>query len=374
MSHDAATGYLHNQNLVVSSVASYTKNQIGSAYDQLNDGARALDVRPKLLENGTVICHHGAISIPVTLETLITDAMQWCAENPDELVLIDHLNFAYENATPSADLAVEALTNIYNSLGVTYVECGDVYGLTVEETMELAALPTGGYLLAMDRHDAYTSSCAKGNWIPDQIVTCYPNNTLPCTNPSSPVLQDLKRYVLASANNEPSDSTYDLGPPQSLDFYPLNKIQALWQVDTHSAALGVVHVSSIIDDNTKSRLNAHIVDWVYSNEFDAISLLMVDHVRLNGNALLSVLRNQCGQSEMEDCGSNVSKPKLQHKHMSTLYFYVTVAVYAAFGVWVAVLFRHYRKYYNHEQQVKRMEQDLKAAEDQIQRVLAGEFI
>jgi hypothetical protein len=374
MSHNAATGYLKQNRGISSATNLYAKNQIGSVYDQLNDGARALDVRPKLLQNGTVVCHHGAITIPATLETLVSDAIQWCTDNPDELVLIFHLNFAYENATPSADTAVAALSEVYNQLGVPYLECGDVYGLTVEETMEIAALSSGGYLLAMDHHDVYTSSCAKGNFISDEIVTCYPNNkTLPCSSPSSPVLEDLKSYVLASANNEPSDSQYVLGPPQSLDYYPFNNIQALWQVDTHSAALGVAHLSSIIDDNTKSHINAHLVDWVFDGEFDVISLLMVDHVRLNGNALLSVLRNTCGQTELEDCGTEISKPRLQHKPMSTLSFFVTVAVYLAFGIWVAIAIRHYRRYYNHEQQVKRMEQDLKAAEGQFKRVLAGEF-
>ena len=375
MSHDAATGYLKRNRGISSATNLYAKNQIGSVYDQLNDGARALDVRPKLLQNGTVVTHHGVITIPVTLEALVSDAIRWCTENPDELVLIFHLNMAYENATPSVDTTVAALSGVYNALGVPYVECGDVYGLTVEETMEVAALSSGGYLVAMDHHDAYASSCAKSNWISSLTVTCYPsNNTVPCTKPNSPTFDDLKNYALASANNEPSDSKYELGPPESLDVYPFNNIQALWQVDTHSAALGVAHLSSIIDDNTKSNINALIVEWVYNREFDAMSLLMVDHVRLNGNALLSVLRNTCGQTELEDaCGTQISRPKLQHKPMSTMSFFTTVAVYVAFGIWIAIALTHYRKYYNHEQQVKRLEQDLQAVEDQFKRVMAGEF-
>jgi hypothetical protein len=376
MSHDAATGYLPNNRGFSGATNLYAKNQIGSVYDQLNDGARALDVRPKLLANGTVVCHHGAIVIPVSLETLVRDAIQWSKDSPGELVLILHHNLAYESGvSASADTALAAIGEVYEKLGVPYLGCSDVYGLTVAKTMELAALSDSGYLLALDRHDAYASSCAKMNWINDEIVTCYPNNnnTLPCTKPNSSVLDDLKTYVLASANNEASDSSSVLGPPASLDSYPFNTIQALWQVDTHSAAMGVAHLSSIIDDNTKSHINAHVVDWVYNGEFDSISLLLVDQVRLNGNALLFVLRNTCGQSELEECGRNISKPKVQQKLMSTLRFFITMAVYLAFGVWVAILIRHYRKYYNHEQQVKRMEHDLQAAEEQIQRVMAGVF-
>jgi hypothetical protein len=377
MSHDAATGYLKASQGISGAINLYAKNQIGSVYDQLNDGARALDIRPKLLANGTVICHHGTINIPVTLETLVQDAMRWCNDNPEELVLIDHLNFAYENATASADTTVAALSEVYYKLGVNYVECGDLYGLTVEKTMEISSLESGGYLLAMDRHDATASSCSKGNYVSDQIVTCYPNNSsLPCTKPNSPVLDDLKAYVLASANNDPTDSRYVLGPPSSLDYFPFNKIQALWQVDTHSAALGVAHLSSILDDNTKSHINAHLAGWIYESEFNAISLLMVDQVQLNGNALLSVLRNTCGQSEMmEDaCGTEISKPKLRHKPMSTLTFFATMTVYVAFGIWLAIMLRHYRKYYNHDQQVQRIKQDLAVAQSQVnQAIFAGEL-
>ena len=371
MSHDAATGYMKRS----SPKALYAKNQIGTVYEQLNNGARALDVRPKLLNNGTVVTHHGAVGISVTLETLVTDAIRWCNDNQDELVLIFHGNLAYQNITPSADTAVEALSEVYDSLGVTYVECGDVYGLTVQETMELASLSSGGYLLALDRHDAYASFCAKTNYITDQIVTCYPNLTLPCTNSNSPALRDLKNYVLASTNNDATDSSSTLGPPASLDTYPFNMIQAIWQVDTHSATLGIAHLSSIIDDNTKSKINSRLVDWVYDGEFNSISLLMVDQVALNGNALLSVLRNTCGQSELEQtCGYEIPKPRLKRMSMSTLSFFVAVLFYLALGIGIAVLLRHYQKFYQHEEQVKRIkEEDFKTAEEQIKRVMAGEF-
>mmetsp|Transcript_31513 Transcript_31513/g.52587 ORF Transcript_31513/g.52587 Transcript_31513/m.52587 type:complete len:461 (+) Transcript_31513:338-1720(+) len=401
MSHDAATGYLP-QTTVYAAMNSYGKNQIGTVYQQLNDGARALDVRPKLLANGTVVCHHGAVSIPVTLNQLVRDAIRWCQDNPEELVLIFHSNLAYpsqgndddssEGYTPSAETALSVLSQVYESLKVAYVQCQDVYGLTVGETMQLAALSGGkGYLLAMDRQDAYASSCAKANYVGDLLVSCYTNtttsssrssSTLPCTNPQSSLHQALQDYVLASANNEPTDSNSELGPPASTYYYPFNELQALWQVDGISAALGIAHVSTLIDDNTKSKVNAHVVEWIYDGLFDSISLLAVDHVRLNGNALLSVLRNQCGQSELssawssyqEDrdnadnyqpnnvndsvCGRDLSKPKVQGKPMSTLSFLLSVVVFVAFGIWILILLEHYRRYYNHQEQLRRMEVDL----------------
>lgn len=378
MAHDSGTGYLSGKRGISSATNLYAKNQRGTAYDQLQNGARALDVRPKLLQNGTVTLHHGAIAIGTTLETLVQDAVRWCNENPSELVLILHNNMAYDsNLSPDADTAVGALSALYEANGVPYVGCGDVYGLTVAETMEMSMLANGGYLLALDQQDAYTSFCGKSNYISEKIVTCYPNNrTVPCTNAKSPTHSMLKEYVLASANNDATDSAYVLGPPKSLDVWPFNIIQGIWQVDTKSAASGVAHVSSVIDDNTKSRINSQLVNWIYNGEFNGISLLMVDNVALNGNALTSVLRNACGQSELgeEECGTAIGKPKLKRKPLSTLSFGFTLSVYLFFVVWIAVMLRHYRKFYRPEEQSKRLENDLKVVENEFKRVIVGEYV
>mmetsp|Transcript_1891 Transcript_1891/g.2173 ORF Transcript_1891/g.2173 Transcript_1891/m.2173 type:complete len:549 (-) Transcript_1891:159-1805(-) len=436
MSHDSATGYLrkNQKNLLTNGATNlYAKNQIGDVYQQLDDGARALDIRPKLLSNGTVILHHGAVPISVTLETLVTDAIRWSNDNPDELVLILHSDLAYSSSSstssgqnnnnnngnnddnidddngyddgdvivPSADAAVMALSQVYANAGVTYVECSDLYELTVGEAMELADLSSyssgndneqngksggGGYLLAMDRHDAYAGSCAKQNYVADSLVTCYSNkdDVLPCTDRKSIQHRKLKEYSLASANNEPTDSDNVLGPPSSTYYHPFYEIQTLWQVDGVSAALGISHVSSIIDDNTKSHLNARIVDWIYEDSFDAVSLLVVDQVQLNGHALSSVLRNRCGQSELSyeyyynndennddnnymydydiPCGSAVPKPHLREgKPLSTLSFFVTAFVCVVFGLWIAIFLAHYRKHHDHREEVKRIERDFQVA-------------
>jgi hypothetical protein len=377
MSHDSATGYLR-KGFPSSAISLYAKNQIGTAYQQLNDGARALDLRPKLLQNGTVVLQHGVVTIPITLKVLVSDAIRWCNENQDELVLLFHSNLKYEFDNVTNDggaTAVAALSAVYKNLGVAYVECDDINGITVQEAMEMAVLPGGGYLLALDRHDFYASFCGKTNWVSNQLVTCYPNGTLPCTNQNSVVFEDLQTYMRASSNNEATDDSNQLGPPASLDKYPFSEIQGLWQVTTRSAAVGVSHLSSVIDDNTKSRINWKLVNMVHDEEFRSISLLAVDHVQLNGNALFSVLRNVCGQSDLrEECGSAISKPRMKHKHLSTLSTIALVAVYVAFFVWLAVAARHYRRYYQHEQQMKRIEEDLKATENQLRTIFTGRFV
>ena len=352
MSHNAATGYIKKGGLNPSGLTwSYSKNQIGSVYQQLDDGARALDLRPKLLADGTtLIFQHGDINIPVLFETLVEDAVRWCGDNPDELVLLLPSNFAYQQQNMAAAAAataddyyynynvgrnaddfyaqddapaiVSAMASVYEKYSIPYYHCNEVYGMTIGEIMQVAALPTGGYLLAMDGQDFHGTPCTKPNWVPNQLVSCYSNSqnkTISCTSRwnRDVKLQALKEYMLASANNEATDSNSMLGPPANLYKYPLNEIQALWQVTTASAVTGVSRMSSILDDNRKSNLNEELVSMIYESEFDAISVLAVDNVALNGNAILSVMRTSCGQSlpsnnqnTLEDCGQLLPKPQL----------------------------------------------------------------
>ena len=343
-SHDAATGYLNT----VSVLSTYAKNQVGTAYDQLNFGARALDLRQKLLSNGTITFQHGSVHIPATLETLVADAVRWCNENDDELVLLLPSNLAYENATSNdgGEAYVAAATAVYEKLGVTYLSCKDVYELTIAEVMELSQLASGGYLLALDGQDWSGSFCGKGNWVEKKIVTCYsyPDSetrvNVQCTNPkTSEPLTSLHQYTMASANNEATDSVYTLGPPVSLYNTPFNEIQALWQVDTQAVTKGLSHFSTLLEDNRRSRLNADIVDWVYNEDFDAIALLAVDNVGLYGNALLSVLRNTCGQSTASVCGKEIDPPQLtyvpltRYVNLSSLLVFLVAAGVAGRKVW-----------------------------------------
>jgi hypothetical protein len=316
MAHNAATGYIQKGSTGSAGLTwRYSKNQVGSVYEQLNNGARALDLRPKLLANGTVIFQHDAINIFVSFERLLTDAVNWCGENNDELVLLLPSNFAYQSSTNDNTL-VSAVSSIYNKLGITYAHCNAVYGLTVAKTMELAALPSGGFLLALDGQDYYGTFCGKSNWVQSQLVMCR-NASYNCVSSSEP-LKALKSYVVQSANNDATDDFSILGPPVNLYNTPFNEIQALWQVDTYSAASGVSRLSSILDDNTESKINQYMVKLIHGDLLNAISLFAVDNVALNGNAMLSVLRNTCGQSDLEEpsCGQDLSLPRMAHFHIS----------------------------------------------------------
>lgn len=337
MSHDAATGYVKPGSLSASGLTwRYSKNQVGSAYQQLSDGARALDLRPKLLSNGTVIFQHGDINIPVLFETVIADAVRWCADNPDELVILLPSDFAYQSTATRYDLdddfyaqenkpiIVGAMESIYQQHGVSYLHCTEVYGLTIAEVMEIALLPTGGYLFAMDQQDWHGTPCAKPNWN-EQSTVVYDD------------LMALKSYMLASSNGEPTDNRNTLGPPASTYNWPLNEIQAFWQVTEASAVSGVSRLSSILDDNKRSKLNEVLVGMLYEKEFNEVSIFACDNVALNGNALLSVMRTACGQSsELEACGQELSKPRMEYLHASKLVHVFLAALYIVVFLWISI--------------------------------------
>lgn len=349
LSHDAATGYITRDVSKSGLTRRYTQTVRGTFYDQLDSGARALDLRPLLLLNGTVVYQHGIIRIDQTsFERSLDDVLRWCRENPHELVILLSSHSQYETSTVSFARTVnddqistyyvneydegaandmdddsdggssttlfDAMTSILQRKGIASYECTDVYEWTVADAMEAGALANNaGYLLTLMSQSG--SSCSKENWSPSQLVTCYPTSSkLSCKNSNEP-WEALQDYMVQSANNAASDT--NLGPPSDLYNTPLFQVQGLWQVDTHAVIAGLSQMSSILVDNRRSRINEKIMRMVYDESFTAISLLTVDNIVLHGNALTSVLRNQCGQlaDDTLPCGRDLPPPRLRYAHL-----------------------------------------------------------
>lgn len=358
LSHDAATGYFTASTATASASLSttavaraYSQTQASGStlYDQLEDGARALDIRPYLLTNGTVLMHHGPLRVPVTFGTALSHVVEWCGENTNELVLVlvSHIGYQSSNvmqfggtdeeeneeiveydddeddgSSTAGGLAgaIAAMSNTMDAMGIPYYECSDVYDLTIQDVLDMTSINNnaGGHLLVL--WNSYNGrSCAKENWVEDRLVTCYPRTGISCTHSRLPwrYLQD---YMAGSALNDPTDQSNTLGPPSSRYYTPLNEIQALWQVNTRSVVTGVAHASSLLADNRQSRVNALVAEWLYDRTDIAGVLVAVDNVALHGNAILSVLRNHCSQVVGNDnddddstpCGTNLPPPRLSY--------------------------------------------------------------
>lgn len=324
--HNAATGYIRPELSKTGLSSSYSKTQVGSIYQQLQHGARALDLRPLLLNNGTVVFQHDAIRIAVSLTQVVREIITWCSENPDEIVL----------GLPNHYLAVDddmdvytAVTSVLDDSGIPYLTCEQVYGWTIGEFQNSIALETGGYFGVILSESG--RSCAKENW--DASITCYSSGHR-CTNGGNWDL--VLDYMLQVANNDANDD--ELGPSSDLETYPLFENQGLWQVDGTSVVQGTARFSTLLRDNKISRINERVVDLVYDQKLESISLLAVDNVAIHGNALLSVLRSQCGQTLADQCGPELPKPRLQHYYIR--WYYVLLGAYV---VWFAVSVVYFKR-------------------------------
>jgi len=250
---------------------------------------------------------------------------------------------------------------VYGNVGMAYQHCPDEYGITVGEAMDMAVLSGGGYAMALAYQNRYAGSCVKQNYIEERMVACYYKSTdsaggsrsSQCTNgnrDTSP-MKDLIQYMKESANNDPTDSNAELGPPANLYYTPFNKIKGIWQTSAYSAQQGLLHFSTILQDNSRSNLNAELVRLVYEGEFNAVSLLAVDNAALDGNALFSVLRTRCGQSDeyWEDassgdgsgagtvCGTALDLPGMQVRSTT-----ITTVLLMLFSTVYVVFFVYYR--------------------------------
>ena len=140
-------------------------------------------------------------------------------------------------------------------------------------------------------------------------------------------LNSLSSYVKASANNNPTDNSNELGPPYSTYNHPFNQIQGFWQVDASSVQVGLLHSSTLLQDNIQSQVNAEMVKLAYHGEFSSISIFSLDNVALNGNAMFSVLRNACGQSVLnETCGSALVMPQMNSSDLLPMFWNVVLWV------------------------------------------------
>ena len=211
------------------------------------------------------------------------------------------------------------------------------------------------------------SFCGKANRVQKQLVTCYsahsanndnninsyyadPSDSyLQCTDRKATgqvKLNALQTYLKASTNNDPTDNSYELGPPDDTSYYPFNQIQGFWQVDASSVQAGLLHSSTLLQDNQLSQVNSEMVKMAYHGEFKSIGLFSMDNVALNGNAMFSVLRNACGQSVInETCGTALVMPQMDSSDLfwNVVLFVMGGALAAMVSIMLIQAFRLRRK-------------------------------
>eukprot|EP01051_Picozoa_sp_SAG22_P024839 SAG22_NODE_7071_length_780_cov_0.787078_1_plen_241_part_10 len=131
MSHSSGTGYLGGPGRAWDTATRFAKTQDGGSgtdygsvatlADQLDCGARALDIRPLVKDNQTYLHHDGAITGDITLRAAVGSVQAWAAaRQPPELVLLA-LGHCVA-ASGAADASCAAATALLSELGVPVLE------------------------------------------------------------------------------------------------------------------------------------------------------------------------------------------------------------------------------------------------------------
>jgi hypothetical protein len=284
MSHDAASGELIPQRdgLIVDA---YTKTQTGRLVSQLNCGSRSLDYRPFLLEDKSLIAHHGGIKIHKAMSESLEDIIAWVSAHPAELVLlyISHCGDSVSSDGPSI-ACVATSSALLESFSIpTIHDCAaQMSGLSYGRAMAIGARPEGGSALAV-------FGCTTENY--DKTTTCYDRANV-CydtsrdgegkdtrhNDPSAPI-DYLLSYILNTSSADPTIETPD--------YLWMN--QAHWQSSTESVSRGTLHNSSVVLDESRSTMNHRIAQEILSHRLKYLNFLELDNVCDNGMEIKAAL-------------------------------------------------------------------------------------
>lgn len=157
--------------------------QTVSLVDQLNCGARALDLR-LVNEHGRVHFHHGEkqfLGVPLywtsrdqTLSGELPSLVQWSKEHPEELALLlvshcvhygsDDKITGNGDCTTADGIGDVSLSNIFKEHGIYFEsDCNKLNSMTLETAKDLAKLPgSQGMLMAITAG----STCVTDNYDP----------------------------------------------------------------------------------------------------------------------------------------------------------------------------------------------------------------
>jgi len=255
---------------------------------QLDCGARALDLRPRLADRERLILHHGPIGIEFPLQEAFSEVLVWTSNHTEELVLL-----VFDR--PDGEGCLSAVVSLLSDMRIAQLVPSDLPGLTLEEAKRRARHPSsGGLVLALP----YGS---KNNY--DPSITCYgTGRSTPKGAPPSAEITPAQWWQHWSCY-DPLNKAYAYDPlwrqvettsaSVPADNGELWMIQAHWQTDKQSIELGVLHKSSVVKDTALSQVNqltAHRLS--NTTYFKYMNLLEVDDVCNGGLQLLAALRGR----------------------------------------------------------------------------------
>lgn len=293
MTHDSGTGYLTSDNVV----NKWAKTQSDGFTSQLECGARAFDVRPKLVA-GTLYMAHGVVTVNVPISSVLEETMEWCHNHVDELVIlyVSHGDGQGVDEAMSALLASKNITFIDDTLNEEY---------TVGQAMQQSDTIRGGSLLAIsdramsENYDPSTEcyyEVKEGDMDDDDDDEADEWDEEKLSSNSSSVL-----YTWCYDNatqlypfNHMWDSLKQVSSkPISPSAGQMQMLQAHWQYSASSVAAGVLHDSSILLDTQRSHINSKVADQLSEKGLLLnVNVVELDDVCHDGDLVFKALRHR----------------------------------------------------------------------------------
>lgn len=293
MVHDAATTYLEGG--ILHQVNDWAKTQTdGGARGELDCGARGFDWRPSLQSDGTMKMHHGGVTIDHEMGDSLDEMVTWAAANGtavEDLVVLGITDCDGSGCVAAA----QALLSARN---ITYVtDCAELKGLTVAAAFAKAKLPGGGAVLA-------TFDCWEENYDPSVACSGFGSTARSSITGIAPEAQAAADEGLEyTCYNESSTKAFPInrmktymkkvvsaGPPSDGSLYT---VQCIWQESAASVAVGELHGSTLLGDESRSGLNSMVRSMVADGSIGNVSkinFLEVNNVCDGGSQLLMQLR------------------------------------------------------------------------------------
>jgi hypothetical protein len=262
--------------------------------DQLNCGARALDLRPHVNKKGELIFHHDVIEVHVPFSQVMQEIVTWSGSHTgdDDLVLA---MMSHCDGSNCMDLTTKALA----AAGVPVADCGQVSSMTLGSALSYSKLANGGHVLAV-------FDCVDDNWVESNTCSGHRNRRL-----AEKDQEPTSNVSTLKGNSFPG--FYGCWTDDNTHSYPVDRIfnylkdvskrgsrggrlysmQALWQETKTTVELGLLDLSSLLIDEKNSKLNQQVADAVKQGPggmFPHINLLEVNNVCDGGKDLLAALR------------------------------------------------------------------------------------
>lgn len=272
--HDSATGELKDDRDYI--VARWTRTQQGSIIDQLNCGARSLDYRPYLSEDGVLRAHHGPIVVQKPMEASLREIEAWTKLHPNELIIIQVSHCVEERihnnyyAASCKDAVLSLLAELHVPV-ITDSDCSPLNTMTMESALEK------GNLLAV-------FGCSVGYWDPSLTCSakeyvCY-NETVWNGNTSYIPWGNLERSLASWASSIPVEDGRFWG------------FGANWQSSVESVIAGTLHNSSLLLDEERSQLNAWTAQTIsQGTAWKFMNMVGVDNVCDHGPEIFAAMQS-----------------------------------------------------------------------------------